>query len=127
VYRFFVLFQQLLVVDVDKNRLVKSVGDESTILPRKVRKCLQTALSLVTELTEPGDPARNVLISETFISVFVDLCGHYKNHIVPGTDGKKVFQVRSTRHLTGFRNLYIFLLPSTKLTLDVENKQQGII
>ena len=35
----------MLIVDLDTNSLVASMGDEQAILPRKLQKCLRSALN----------------------------------------------------------------------------------
>ena len=89
---------QVLVVDVDHNKILQSCGDEASILPRKLQKSLQSAMMLILELTDKSDGAQNVLISEFFIRMFVELCGHYSHHIYMGPDGKKHFRVCTFKH-----------------------------
>ena len=38
------IIRQVLIIDLDKNMMVKSFGDELTIIPRKLRKALTQAL-----------------------------------------------------------------------------------
>jgi hypothetical protein len=85
------------MVDLDESRVVHGVGDEASILPSRLRRCLKVALQLVTSTTQPWDASRNVLISEAFVRMFVEVCGHYRNHIVTQQDSMKVFEVRSRR------------------------------
>jgi len=67
--------------------------DEMTILPNSMNRALKEALQLVRNCTTPSESSRNVLVSEAFVRLFVELCGHYQNHIVVQQDGKKVFEV----------------------------------
>ena len=86
---------QSLMVDLDESRILQGVGDEASILPTRLRRCLKVALQLVTNTTQPRDASRNVLVSEAFVRMFVEVCGHYRNHIVTQQDGLKVFEVIS--------------------------------
>lgn len=85
-----------MMVDLDESRVLQSVGDEASILPSRLRRCLKAALQLVTSTTQPWDASRNVLVSEAFVRMFVEVCGHYRNHIVTQQDSMKVFEVRET-------------------------------
>ena len=40
----FVIFSQVLIIDLDSNYLCRSQGDESKILPKKLQKALAAAL-----------------------------------------------------------------------------------
>jgi hypothetical protein len=84
-----------MMVGLDESRVLQGVGDEASILPSRLRRCLKVALQLVTNTTQPWDASRNVLVSEAFVRMFVEVCGHYRNHIVTQQDGMKVFEVRS--------------------------------
>jgi hypothetical protein len=93
------------MVDLDESRVVQGVGDEASILPSRLRRCLKVALQLVTSTTQPWDASRNVLISEAFVRMFVEACGHYRNHIVTQQDSMKVFEVRSRTLASGGSDL----------------------
>jgi hypothetical protein len=85
---------QSMMIDLDESRVLQGVGDEVSILPSRLRRCLKMALQLVTSTTQPWDASRNVLVSEAFVRMFVEVCGHYRNHIVTQQDSLKVFEVR---------------------------------
>ena len=80
------------MVDLDEKQILQCVGDETSILPTRLRRCLKTALQLVTNTTQPWDASRNVLVSEAFVRMFVEACGHYRNHIT-GQDSTEIFEV----------------------------------
>ena len=42
----FTIFQNVLIVDLDKKSFVRSQGDEGTLLPRKIEKALKTVLNM---------------------------------------------------------------------------------
>lgn len=78
---------QALVVDLDEGAVLLEVGDESNILPSCLVRSWKEGLSLANS-TPSQENAHNVLLSDAFLRVFVNSCGHYKNFIVDG-----VFQV----------------------------------
>lgn len=78
-------------MDLDGGLVLQCVGDESSILPARLKRCLKVALQLVTSTNQ--ESARNVLVSEAFVRAFVEICGHYQTHIVMQQDGRKVFEV----------------------------------
>ncbi|KAF4524782.1 hypothetical protein B566_EDAN010155, partial [Ephemera danica] len=84
-----------MVVDLDQGRVLYCMDDEEKILPAKLRKALRLALQLVESSTRPNEPPRNVLVSEAFVRTFVEVCGHYRTHIVTQQDGKRVFERES--------------------------------
>ncbi|PSN51775.1 hypothetical protein C0J52_05278 [Blattella germanica] len=98
-----------LMVDLDESRILQSVGDEASILPQRLRRCLKVALQLVTSTTQPRDASRNVLVSEAFVRMFVEVCGHYRNHIVTQQDGLKVFERESFIKAVNSQSIRLFL------------------
>ncbi|KAG8175528.1 hypothetical protein JTE90_007390 [Oedothorax gibbosus] len=72
---------ELLIIDVDKGTILKSCSDEDTILPKKIQKALITALNLAKNMTDPTEMLRDTMISEAFVHMFVEIVGHYENHI----------------------------------------------
>ncbi|KAJ4444122.1 hypothetical protein ANN_05911 [Periplaneta americana] len=98
-----------MMVDLDESRIVQGVGDEASILPSRLRRCLKVALQLVTNTTQPWDASRNVLVSEAFVRMFVEVCGHYRNHIVTQQDGLKVFERESFIKAVSSQSTRLFL------------------
>lgn len=92
------------MVDLDEERILQCVGDEMSILPLRLRRCLKTALQLVTNTTQPWDASRNVLVSEAFVRMFVEVCGHYRNHISTVQAGIEIFEVHEGSDLDFTRN-----------------------
>ena len=83
-------------MDLDAPSLVQSVGDEATILPRRLSRTLSEALKLAACLPG-GDPApgvASVMLAETLLRLFVEVCGHYRAHLTTQQDGRPVLQVR---------------------------------
>lgn len=84
---------QGMLVDLDSGKVLSSVGDESTILPRRAVRMLTADWDVTVNLTQQAESARNALYSESFLRVFVDLCGHYGQHIHKSDTGHKFFEV----------------------------------
>lgn len=81
------------MVDLDQNKIISCVGDEGTILPKRIHRKLRDALQLVLNLTDQKESTKNVLISECFIRMFVETMGHHAHHLVVQQDGMKIFEV----------------------------------
>lgn len=92
------------MVDLDEKRILQCVGDEMSILPPRLRRCLKIALQLVTNTTQPWDASRNVLVSEAFVRMFVEVCGHYRNHIITEQDSTEIFEVHESSALDFTKN-----------------------
>lgn len=65
-------FEEGLIVDLDLKIIVKSCGDESTLLPESLKKSLILSLEMV-DLLLVDWPLSNVLIAEAFLRFFVEL------------------------------------------------------
>ncbi|XP_043244210.1 DENN domain-containing protein 2B-like [Amphibalanus amphitrite] len=89
--------EDVICVDLDEPSLVQSVGDEATILPRRLSRTLAEALKLAACLPG-GDPApgvASVMLAETLLRLFVEVCGHYRGHLTTQQDGRPVLQRES--------------------------------
>ena len=86
-----------MVVDLDTNKILRCVGDEGSILPKRINRKLRESLQCVINLGDQGDAMKNVLFSECFIRMFVEIMGHFGNHITRQADGSKDFEVSSMR------------------------------
>ncbi|XP_052065291.1 DENN domain-containing protein 2C-like isoform X2 [Mytilus californianus] len=82
---------EIFIFDLDKRQVIKSQGDEDTLLPKSVQKALKTVLNMCKV---EGDlkNAQNLLISEAFLRFFVEAVGHYGNHITTQQNGQLVFE-----------------------------------
>ena len=78
---------------MDTGQIISCVGDESSILPARIRRCLKSALQLVEAASIMEPAAHHVLVSEAFIRSWVELCGHFETHIVTQQDSRRVFEV----------------------------------
>ncbi|XP_054275648.1 uncharacterized protein LOC128994857 [Macrosteles quadrilineatus] len=90
----FSMIDQVLVVDVDESKVLQSCGDESTVLPPKLSRGLREALlCAVPDKNSPLSPAHNLVASEALIALFVQLIGHYRDHIITSSGtGHREFQ-----------------------------------
>lgn len=89
------LIQQVLVVDVDESRVLQGCGDESTVLPPRLCRGLRDALQCaIPDKNTPLTPEQNLIASEALIALFVQLVGHYRDHIITSSaTGQRDFQV----------------------------------
>lgn len=91
--RLLLFFLQVIVVDIDDQKVVKKVGDEQSILPIHLIKGLKNALQLAhsSEIQ-----TNNLLACEAFTRLFVELIGHYRRFIISSNLDRirrKTFQV----------------------------------
>ncbi|KAI0228859.1 Suppression of tumorigenicity 5 protein [Lamellibrachia satsuma] len=94
--------EQVLIVDLDKSTIIRSIGDEAAIIPKKLQKALIAAL--MDESDCPGSPFsmcadapvpavnRTTIVFEAFLRMFVETIGHYTEYIVTQQDGQHVFE-----------------------------------
>ncbi|XP_062512817.1 DENN domain-containing protein 2D-like isoform X2 [Corticium candelabrum] len=65
----------VLIVDFDKGKFVKQVGDEDDILPPKLRSALTMAIDSSSQF------AGSDVIVEAFVRFFVETIGHYHQYL----------------------------------------------
>ena len=82
-----------MLVDLDSGKVLHCVGDEASILPRATVKHLKMTWDVTVTITQQQESIRNALFSESFVRMFVDLCGHYGQHIHSSQTGSKHFEV----------------------------------
>lgn len=83
--------EDVFIVDLDRKQVLRSAGDEMTLLPKKVQKALKTALNMC----KVDSDARNsqwLMVSEAFLRMFVETVGHFGQYISTQQDGTKTFQ-----------------------------------
>ncbi|XP_029969657.1 DENN domain-containing protein 2A-like [Salarias fasciatus] len=76
--------EEVLVVDLEKNRFLRQLDDEDSILPAKLQTALENVLERRRELANErgGDTSSetahlSTVVSEAFVRFFVELVGHY--------------------------------------------------
>ncbi|KAG1656289.1 Suppression of tumorigenicity 5 protein [Nymphon striatum] len=83
--------EDVLIVDLDYSRIIQETVDiNATIIPRKIRAALSTALTLANTMTDPTAMYLTTVMSETFVQMFVHLVGHYQKHIMLNFQVRKV-------------------------------------
>lgn len=98
-----------IVVDLETNKIICMVGDESSILPSKLQKGIKTALHWVKTKTKHSDGFRNFLVSEAFLRIFVETCAHFEGHLASQQDGKVIFQKESFIKASNSKGIQYFL------------------
>ncbi|KAM4712157.1 DENN domain-containing protein 2A-like [Anableps anableps] len=76
--------EEVLVVDLENNRLLRQLDDEDSILPSKLQSALENVLERRRELASDrgadsvSDTGHlSTVVSEAFVRFFVELVGHY--------------------------------------------------
>lgn len=77
----------VLVVDMDHGVLLREDEDNRDVVPDKLQRSLCTALSLAKNMTDPTGRVRDVMITEAFLRLFVELVGHCDQHLCPSSLG----------------------------------------
>ncbi|XP_046546111.1 DENN domain-containing protein 2B-like isoform X2 [Haliotis rubra] len=85
------LLEEVVIVDLDKKQFVRSIGDEATLLPKKLQKALKTAINMC-KIDSESETSQWLMVSEAFMRMFIEIMGHFGEHIITQQDGKKVFE-----------------------------------
>ncbi|XP_060072364.1 DENN domain-containing protein 2C-like [Ylistrum balloti] len=80
----------IVIFDLNKKQMIRSQGDEGTLIPKLIQKAMKTALSMCKNDSDASS-AQNLMISEVFLRFFVEAIAHFTEHINNQQDGKKVF------------------------------------
>lgn len=100
----------VLVVDVDRGALLCEDEDSVDVVPNKLRQSLCTALSLAKNMTDPTGRVRDMMITEAFVRLFVELVGHCDQHIILSDDLKDAtFQRDAFMRVPSSRGAQMFL------------------
>ncbi|XP_037570377.2 DENN domain-containing protein 2A-like isoform X1 [Dermacentor silvarum] len=100
----------VLVVDVDRGALLCEDEDNQDVVPKKLRQSLCTALSLANNMTDPTGRVRDMMITEAFVRLFVELVGHCDLHIILSDDLKEsTFQRDAFMRSPSSRGAQMFL------------------
>jgi hypothetical protein len=73
-----VVEDDVLIVDFDKGKFVKEVGDEGNILPPKLRTAIKSAirpLDVKTDVHTYEEQSSSAVIAEAFLRFFVETIG----------------------------------------------------
>ncbi|CAG12143.1 unnamed protein product, partial [Tetraodon nigroviridis] len=81
--------EEVLVVDLENNRLLRQLDEEDSSLPPKLQSALETILERRKDLAHErgGDASADsshlsTVVSEAFVRFFVELVGHYQLFLV---------------------------------------------
>jgi hypothetical protein len=109
--------EEALVVDLDKKKFAKKIGDEVSILPSKLFQYLEHALSSSViagdyhkSPSKRTTPCRaDEIIINTFMIFFVYLYGDYKRYMKSGSDGTVEFQKKEYERKFSSKSIRRFL------------------
>ncbi|XP_033646055.1 DENN domain-containing protein 2C-like isoform X1 [Asterias rubens] len=133
---------EVLIVDLDSKDFYTVVGDEETILPKKLALALERALEIILsfsildansgeedELSSEDQESKNKAVSEVFIHFFVETCGHYTNHFSSNYDGSLKFDREAFIKVVGSRSVRRFLEVFTEtqmFSLFIQEKEAEV-
>ncbi|KAK7098428.1 hypothetical protein V1264_002726 [Littorina saxatilis] len=80
--------EDVIIVDLDKKQVLRSMGDELTILPKKVQKALKTAINMC-KIDSDARSSQWLMVSEAFMRMFLETMGHFGQHVFTQQDGSK--------------------------------------
>ncbi|XP_053326247.1 DENN domain-containing protein 2D [Spea bombifrons] len=86
--------EEVLVVDLCDGKLLRTVGDEEELLPRKLEDHMITSLLGQQQVPQSSEEL-NKGISEMFMEFFIKVIGHYSSHFKTGKGGVRAFQEKS--------------------------------
>ncbi|XP_067384330.1 DENN/MADD domain containing 2Da isoform X2 [Channa argus] len=131
----------LLMVDFcdgKKKPFIAELGDESSILPPKLRNELQAELqALKTRKDSMMVEEQNRIVSDAFLEFFVNIVGHYKSHVKRSRTGEtavfekrnfyKAIEPKATRHFVKtFMQTQMFDLFIQEVEQHPDGPQLGI-
>ncbi|XP_025086035.1 DENN domain-containing protein 2A-like isoform X3 [Pomacea canaliculata] len=80
--------EDVIIVDLDKKLVLRCAGDEMTIIPPKVLRALKTAINMCKIDTDAKN-SQWLIVKEAFLRMFVEVVGHFGQHITTQQDGTK--------------------------------------
>ncbi|KAM7292078.1 DENN domain-containing protein 2B isoform X1 [Ixodes scapularis] len=106
-----ILSGPVLVVDVDRGTLLSEDEDNRDVIPKKLQKALCMALSLAKNMTDPTERVRDMMITEAFVRLFVELVGHCDQHVsfLDGSGCGSAFQREAFVKAPSSRGAQMFL------------------
>ncbi|KAM9320671.1 DENN domain-containing protein 2C [Gastrophryne carolinensis] len=107
--------EEVLIVDLCADKFIQQLSDEDDILPHKLQAALvqileqrNDILHQVHTFTE-DDVSLNSLVSEAFVWFFVEIVGHYSQHVYVNEKGVRIFQREPFRKSHTSRSVRQFL------------------
>ncbi|XP_076450251.1 uncharacterized protein LOC143286535 isoform X2 [Babylonia areolata] len=80
--------EDVIIVDLDDKRILRNMGDELSLLPKKVQKALKTAINMC-KIDSDAQHSQWLMVSEAFLRMFVETVGHFIHHVFTQQDGTK--------------------------------------
>ncbi|XP_032898655.1 DENN domain-containing protein 2C [Amblyraja radiata] len=107
--------EEVLVVDLCGNKLLRKMDDEDSIIPHKLQAALELILEQRSEMlaTEEGEGGAqytlSTLVSEACVRFFVEIAGHYSLHMSVNEKGERCFQREAFRKSHTSKSIRQFL------------------
>ncbi|CAJ0943191.1 unnamed protein product [Ranitomeya imitator] len=111
--------EEVLLVDLGNNRLLRQMEDEDSILPRKLQTALEQILEQRNELAaeiiqgsangQQDSSSLNDIVSEAFVRFFVEIVGHYSLFMVPGEQDERTLLRDAFRKSVSSKSVRRFL------------------
>ncbi|XP_076005360.1 DENN domain-containing protein 2C-like [Genypterus blacodes] len=109
--------EEVLIVDLCADKFAVQLGDEDCILPSKLQAALQQILEEREDMLrredgeQSGDHQADLssLLSEAFVQFFVEMVGHYPQHMTESSNGSREIQRDSFRKSHPSRGVRQFL------------------
>ncbi|ESN94928.1 hypothetical protein HELRODRAFT_102916 [Helobdella robusta] len=103
---------EVLIVNLDEGYFMKWMGDEGHILPKKIQRALMLALSdvhLAHDNTGKTACITDVTMTEAFVRMFVEMCGHYCDFIRYDANKSSLFQREEFVRAVSSNSIRLFL------------------
>jgi len=81
--------EEVLIVDVDNHRFLQRMGDEKSILPKKLHRALSSALEMAKS---ENQSLRNVMVAEAFLRFFLETTGSFNHFMIHVPGAGRQFQ-----------------------------------
>ncbi|XP_073506220.1 DENN domain-containing protein 2A isoform X2 [Phyllobates terribilis] len=111
--------EEVLLVDLGNNRLLRQMEDEDSILPRKLQTALEQILEQRNELAaemiqgsangQQDSSSLNDIVSEAFVRFFVEIVGHYSLFMAPGEQDERALLRDAFRKSVSSKSVRRFL------------------
>uniref|UniRef100_A0A3B3SSG6 DENN domain containing 2B n=1 Tax=Paramormyrops kingsleyae TaxID=1676925 RepID=A0A3B3SSG6_9TELE len=109
--------EEALTVDLRKDRFIRQMDDEATLLPRKLQAALEHALEQRKDLISQDSDSEsdeecnslNNVVSEAFIRFFLETIGHYSLFMTQNEQGERLFQREAFRKSVASKSVRRFL------------------
>uniref|UniRef100_A0A671SNG3 Suppression of tumorigenicity 5 protein-like n=1 Tax=Sinocyclocheilus anshuiensis TaxID=1608454 RepID=A0A671SNG3_9TELE len=110
--------EETLMVDLGKDRFIRQMDDEASLLPRKLQAALEQSLEQRNDIINQDSDSEsdeecttslNSVVSEAFIRFFLETIGHYSLFLTQGERGERNFQREAFRKSVASKSIRRFL------------------